>query len=422
MNIGVENMNAEILSVGTEILLGDIINSNAQYISKELANLGINVYYQTVVGDNPERLKDAYKLALSRADFVITTGGLGPTKDDLTKEIAAEYFNKKLVLNEEALHELKEYFKKINREITENNIKQAYFPEGAIILKNNNGTAPGCIIEENGKIAALLPGPPKEMAPMFHESVIPYLKKYQEYTLVSKVLRITGIGESKVDSLVGHIFDRQQNPTVAPYAKDNEAILRITARVKDEEDAESLIKPVEDELRSIIKDINIYAVGETTIEDVVGKLLIDNKLTIATAESCTGGLLAGSLINFPGISEVFLEGAVTYSNEAKMKRLSVKESTLETFGAVSSECAAEMAKGIAVAAGTNIGISTTGIAGPGGGTKEKPVGLVFVGLYLNGTVKTKELNLIGDRQKVRSRAVAQTLDWLRREIIGYIKK
>lgn len=422
MNIGVENMNAEILSVGTEILLGDIINSNAQYISRELANLGINVYYQTVVGDNPERLKDAYKLALSRADFVITTGGLGPTKDDLTKEIAAEYFNKKLVLNEEALYELKDYFKKIDREITENNIKQAYFPEGAIILKNNNGTAPGCIIEENGKIAALLPGPPKEMAPMFNESVIPYLKKYQEYTLVSKVLRIMGIGESKVDSLVGHILDRQQNPTVAPYAKDNEAILRITARVKNEDEAEKLIKPVEDEIRSIIKDINIYAVGETTIEDVVGKLLIDNKLTIATAESCTGGLLAGSLINFPGISEVFLEGAVTYSNEAKMKRLSVNPNTLEVFGAVSSECAAEMAKGIAVAAGTNIGVSTTGIAGPGGGTKEKPVGLVYVGLYLDGTVKTKELNLIGDRQKVRSRAVAQTLDWLRREIIGYINK
>lgn len=413
-------MNAEILSVGTEILLGDILNSNAQYISRELANLGINVYYQTVVGDNPERLKKAYSLALERADFVITTGGLGPTKDDLTKEIAAEYFNKNLILDQESLQEIEEYFRKINREISDNNRKQAYFPEGAVILKNNNGTAPGCIIEENGKIVAMLPGPPKEMVPMLHESVIPYLKKYQEYTLVSKVLRITGIGESKVDSLIGHILDRQQNPTVAPYAKDNEAILRITARVKEGEDASALIKSVEDEIRDIIKDINIYAVGETTIEDVVGELLTSNKLTIATAESCTGGLLAGSLINYPGISEVYLEGAVTYSNEAKMKRLGVKESTLEAFGAVSKECAAEMAEGIAKAAGTNIGVSTTGIAGPGGGTKEKPVGLVYVGLYLNGVVKTKQLNLTGYRQKVRNRAVAETLDWIRREIIQYL--
>lgn len=415
-------MNAEIISVGTEILLGDIINSNAQYISKQLADLGINVYYQTVVGDNPERLKKAYNLALGRADFVITTGGLGPTKDDLTKEIAAEYFNKKLILDEKSLHEMEEYFIKTNRQITENNRKQAYFPEGCIILKNNNGTAPGCIIEEKGKIVTLLPGPPKEMKPMFIESVLPYLKKYQEYTFVSKVLRITGLGESKVDSLVGHILDRQKNPTVAPYAKDNETILRITARAENETEAEKLIEPVEAELRGIIKDINIYAVGETTIEDVVGKLLIDNKLTIATAESCTGGLLAGNLINFPGISEVFLEGAVTYSNEAKMKRLAVKKSTLDAFGAVSKECAAEMAEGIAKAAGTNIGVSTTGIAGPGGGTKEKPVGLVYTGIYLNGTVKTKQLNLTGNRQKVRDRAVAQTLDWLRREIIEYINK
>lgn len=414
-------MRAEILSVGTEILLGDILNTNAQYISRELANLGVNVFYQTVVGDNPDRLKNAYDLALSRADFVITTGGLGPTKDDLTKEIAAEYFQKKLILDQNSLDEIKKFFKKINREISDNNIKQAYFPEGAIILENHNGTAPGCIIEENSKIAVLLPGPPKEMVPMFRESVIPYLKKHQEYTLVSKVLRITGLGESKVDSLVGHILERQENPTVAPYAKDNEAILRITARGKNEEEATELIGPVEREIRDIVKDINIYATGETTLEEVVGKLLTENKFTIATAESCTGGLLAGKLINYPSISEVYLEGAVTYSNGAKIRRLGVNKSTLEKFGAVSEQCAAEMAEGIAKAAGTKIGISTTGIAGPGGGTEEKPVGLVYVGLYFNGEVKTKKLSLSGNRQKVRDRAVAITIDWLRREIIQELK-
>ncbi len=411
-------MKAEILSVGTELLLGDILNTNVQYIAKELAVLGIDVYYQTVVGDNNERLKGAYKLALERADIVITTGGLGPTKDDLTKEIATQFFNKKLVLHEKSLEEINKFFMAINRPISENNKKQAYFPEGCIILKNNNGTAPGCIIEDNNKIAILLPGPPKEMIPMFNEEVTPYLKKYTKCTLVSKVLRITGIGESNVDSLVGHIIDREKNPTVAPYAKDNEVILRLTAKAEKEEEAYNLIKPVEEEIRSILGDINIYAVGEKTIEDVVSEMLIKKLMSIATAESCTGGLLSGRLINYPGISKVFLEGAVTYSNEAKVKRLGVKEETLRNYGAVSRECAAEMAEGIARAAGTNIGISTTGIAGPDGGTAEKPVGLVYVGIYINGKVKTLKLNLTGNRQKVRDRAVAIVLDSLRRELLS----
>lgn len=415
-------MRAEILSVGTELLLGDILNTNAQYISRELANLGINVYYQTVVGDNPERLKNAYNFALSRADIVITTGGLGPTKDDLTKEIAAEYFNKKLILDNNSLEEILTFFKKINREVSENNRKQAYFPEGCIILKNNNGTAPGCIIEENNKIAILLPGPPKEMVPMLNEGVIPYLKKFQDGTLVSKVLRITGIGESSVDNLIGYIIDRQTNPTVAPYAKDNEVTLRLTAKANSEAEAYKLIVPVEKEIRDKLGDINIYGVENESVEEIVAKSLIENKLTIATAESCTGGLLAGKLINYPGISSVFLEGAVTYSNTAKINRLKVKEDTLNKFGAVSSECAAEMAEGIAKAAGTNVGVSTTGIAGPGGGTDEKPVGLVYAGIYINGVVKTKQLNLVGNRQKVRDRAVASALDWLRRELIGYLNK
>lgn len=260
------------------------------------------------------------------------------------------------------------------------------------------------------------------MVPMLNEGVIPYLKKFQDGTLVSKVLRITGIGESSVDNLIGYIIDRQTNPTVAPYAKDNEVTLRLTAKANSEEEAYKLIVPVEKEIRDKLGDINVYGVENESVEEIVAKLLIENKLTIATAESCTGGLLAGKLINYPGISSVFLEGAVTYSNTAKINRLKVKEDTLNKFGAVSSECAAEMAEGIAKAAGTNVGVSTTGIAGPGGGTDEKPVGLVYAGIYINGVVKTKELNLVGNRQKVRDRAVASTLDWLRRELIAYLSK
>lgn len=415
-------MRAEILSVGTELLLGDILNTNAQYIARELANIGVNVFYQTVVGDNPERLKNAYNIAVNRSDIVITTGGLGPTKDDLTKEIAAEYFNKKLILDEKSLEEMMDFFKKINRVPTENNKKQAYFPEGCIIIENHNGTAPGCIIEDGGKIAALLPGPPKEMKPMFQESIIPYLKKFQDGTLVSKVLRVSGIGESSVDKEIGHIIDRQKNPTVAPYAKDNEVHLRVTAKGKNEEEARKLIIPVEKEIREVLGDINVYGVDEESIEEVIAKMLIENNLTIGTAESCTGGLVAGKLIDYPGISKVFLEGAVTYSNEAKMKRLGVKESTLNKFGAVSDECAAEMAQGIARTAGTSIGISTTGIAGPGGGSEEKPVGLVYVGIYMFGKVITRKLNFAGSRQKVRDRATFTILDLLRRELVKYLEK
>lgn len=409
-------MKAEILAVGTEILLGDIVNTNSHYISKRLADLGISVYYQTVAGDNEERLYNAYKLAFERADIVIATGGLGPTNDDLTKEIGAKYFGKELVLHEESLDYIKNFFEKLNRPMSSGNRKQALFPEGAIILPNPNGTAPGCIIEENNKILVMMPGPPKEMVPMFENSVAPYLQKFSEGVLVSKVLRVVGLGESAMAEKVLDILNNSTNPTVAPYAKDNEAILRITAKGRTEEEAEQLIIPIEKEIRERI-GTDIYAEGETTLEAVVGEMLVNSKLTIATAESCTGGLLAGTLINYPGISSVFMEGAVTYSNEAKIKRLGVKEETLNKYGAVSEETAREMAEGISKASGTDIGISVTGIAGPGGGTEEKPVGLVYVGLYIKGEVKVKKLNMFGDRQKIRNRTVVSALDWLRRELL-----
>lgn len=408
-------MKVEILCVGTELLLGDILNTNAQFLAKEFANMGFSMYHQTVVGDNVDRLKKEFELAINRADVVITTGGLGPTKDDLTKETAAEYFNKKLVFDKESYDKIVKYFNKLGREISENNKKQAYLPEGCTILKNDYGTAPGCIIDENGKIVILLPGPPREAAPMFKNYVVPYLKKYQKEVLVSKVLRVTGIGEGNAAEMLKDLIDNQTNPTIAPYAKENEVTFRITAKAESEKEALRFIEPMEKAVRQRLGD-NVYGEGETSLEDVVGAMLIQKKLTIATAESCTGGLLAGRFINYPGISEVFMDGAVTYSNNAKMHRLGVKKETLDKYGAVSSETAAEMAQGIAKTSGTDIGVSTTGIAGPGGGTKEKPVGLVYAGLYIRGKIKTKKFNIPGDRQRVRNRVVNNVIDWIRREI------
>ncbi len=409
-------MRAEILAVGTELLLGNIVNTNAQYIAKRLADLGIEVYHQAVIGDNPKRLMDAYTAAFKRADLVITTGGLGPTKDDLTKEVAFDYFGKEAVLHKDILDNIEEYFKKINRNMVESNKKQAYFPMDVLILKNNHGTAPGCIIEEGNKTLIVLPGPPREMKHMFEDYVIPYLMKYQDGILVSRVLRIIGIGESAAAEMIEDIIDKGKNPTIATYAKESEVTIRITAKANTEEEAEKLIVPVEEEIRKRL-GIAVYGEGETQIEEVVGKILVDNKLTISTAESCTGGLLAGKIINYPGISTVFKEGVITYSNESKIKRLKVKKEILDKFGAVSSQVAAEMAEGIAKASGTDIGISTTGIAGPEGGSDEKPVGLVYIGLYIKGEVKTKELHLAGDRQKVRNTAVIRAIEWLRRELL-----
>lgn len=409
-------MIAEILCVGTELLLGDIVNTNAQYLARRLSELGIFVYHQSVIGDNPERLKEAYKLAFTRSDLVITTGGLGPTKDDLTKEVAFEYFGKESVLHKESLKIIEGYFSKLGKPMSESNKKQAYFPKDAIILPNNNGTAPGCIIDEEEKILITLPGPPKEMKPMFEESVVSYLSKYQDGILASKVLRVIGVGESEAADMLSDIIDNQTNPTVAPYAKDGEVTFRITAKAHSEEEAHELIEPIEEKVRKILGD-RVYGEGETSLEEVLAEMLVKNNLTIATAESCTGGMIASNLINYSGISSSFLEGAVTYSNDAKMRRLGVNKSTLENYGAVSSETAEEMVSGITKTSGADIGISTTGIAGPNGGTEEKPVGLVYVGLSIKGEIIIEKLNLSGSRQKIRGRATKMALDLLRRELL-----
>lgn len=413
-------MKAEIISVGTELLLGDIVNTNAQFLSKELALLGIDVYHQQVVGDNEERLLKAFQLAFEGCDLVITTGGLGPTQDDLTKEIAAKIFNRNLKVDEESLKTIEDYFKKQGKELKGNNKKQAFFPEGSIIMPNSCGTAPGAILEEKEKVLIILPGPPREMESMFNEYVIPYLEKKTKEVIRSKTLRVFGIGESFMAEKVGHLIENGKNPTVAPYAKDVDVTLRITAKGHNEEECLKLIKPVEDEIKDILKE-EVYGEGEITLEHKVAEMLCNNDLTISTAESCTGGMVAEKLISYPGISKVFLEGAVTYSNEAKIKRLGVKEETLSKYGAVSEETAKEMAEGICKASGSKVSIVTTGIAGPGGGSESKPVGLVYIGVCLNGELEVKKFMFQGDRDKVRTRATMNGLNMLRLLLIkrGY---
>ena len=413
-------MKAEIITVGTEILLGDILNTNCRYLSRELAAMGIEMYYQITVGDNEERLLKTLDESLNRSDIVICTGGLGPTEDDITKEVCAKYFGYELGLHKPSLDAMIERFKYMNRVPTKNNEKQAYFPKEAYILKNDNGTAPGCIMEKEGKMIVVLPGPPKEMESMFENYVKPYLSKLTDDVIESEVLRIIGVGESKVENDILDIIDSQTNPTIATYAKGYECTLRITAKAKSVEEAKELIKPMSDEMKRRFGQ-SLYATGETSIEEVVAKMLVENNLKIAVAESCTGGMVSASLINYPGISSVFMEGCVTYSNEAKMKSLGVKKETLDVYGAVSDKCAKEMASGVAARYNTNVGIATTGIAGPGGGTDEKPVGLVYFGIYINGKVITKKYVFNGDRQGIRERATRTILNDLRLELLNMEK-
>ena len=410
-------MKAEIITVGTEILLGDILNTNCRYLSRELAAMGIEMYYQITVGDNEARLLSTLEESLNRSDIVICTGGLGPTEDDITKEVCAKYFGYDLVLHKPSLDAMMERFKRMNRIPTKNNEKQAYFPKEAYILKNDNGTAPGCIMEKNGTMIVVLPGPPREMEPMFENYVKPYLSKFTDEVIESEVLRIIGVGESKVENDILDIIDTQTNPTIATYAKGYECTLRITAKAKTVEEARALIKPMSDEMKRRFGQ-SLYATGETSIEEVVANYLVDNDLKIAVAESCTGGLVSASLIHYPGISSVFMEGCVTYSNEAKMKSLGVKQETLDVYGAVSSQCAEEMAAGVAKRYNTNIGIATTGIAGPDGGTDEKPVGLVYFGIYINGKVISKKYIFNGNRQGIRVRAANTILNDLRLELLN----
>ena len=409
-------MKAEIISVGTEILLGDIVNTNATYLAKELALLGIDVYYQSSVGDNEARLVSAFEEGLKRSDIIITTGGLGPTNDDITKEVACKVFNQKMELDEISLEKIETFFNKLGVEMTENNKKQAYFPKNAVILKNKNGTAPGAILKKDKKYIIILPGPPKEMELMFENEVKPYLKDMSNEILVSKTLKLFGIGESLLETKIIDIINEQNNPTIAPYVSNMELRLRVTAKSDNEENANNMIEPVIKKIKDRVGKF-IYALDNISIETVVSKMLIEKNLTISTAESCTGGLVSATLINYPGISSVFMEGCVTYSNESKINRLGVSPDTLEVYGAVSEETAREMAEGIAKNFNTNVAISTTGIAGPEGGTSEKPVGLVYIGIYINGETTVNKYILHGNREEIRIRATKNAINDLRLRLL-----
>lgn len=407
-------MIAEIISVGTEILLGNIVNTNAAYLAKKCALVGLDMYHQTAVGDNKERLRDAIKEALDRSDVVILTGGLGPTDDDLTKEVTAKLFDLPLYEDSHTKERIKDYFEKIHAStITTNNWKQAMVPEGAIVVDNHNGTAPGIIIEKDNKTAILMPGPPGELYPMMERDIMPYLEEKQPEKFYSKMVKVLSVGESRAETVIKDLIEKQTNPTIAPYAKIGEVHLRITAKAGTKDEAEELINPIIKELYNRFGD-NIYTTKEkVTLEDVVVDMLKERNLKVTFAESCTAGLLAGRLVNVPGASEVFEEGFVTYSNEAKTRMIGVSSDTLKAHGAVSSETAAEMVRGASKAAGAEAAVSITGIAGPDGGTKEKPVGLVYIGVKVCDRVETREYHFTGNREKNREYAVVRGLTFLR---------
>lgn len=410
-------MVVELISVGTEILLGNIVNTNAAYLSRKCADLGLLCYYQSVVGDNEQRLFDAITLALSRADMVILSGGLGPTPDDLTKEVAAKVFKQSLYLHEESKENILAYFEKRKKKISENNWKQAMIPEGAIVLKNDNGTAPGVIMEKDEKKMILLPGPPNELIPMFENSVVPYLCSLSQEMLVSKVIKVYGIGEGIVAEQIADMIDAQKNPTIATYAKTGEVHLRITALCNSQKEGESLIAPMEEELYRRFGNAIYTDKEEESLEEVLVSLLKKRGMTITLAESCTGGLLASTIIGISGASEVFREGFITYANEAKVTYADVSEKTLDTYGAVSPNVAMEMAEGVAKKTGADVSVSITGIAGPTGETKEKPVGLIYIGCYVNGKVTYQECHFAGNRMKIRESSVKAALFLARQYIL-----
>ncbi len=415
-------MNAEIICVGTELLLGNIVNTNAAFISERLSAIGIDCYRQCVVGDNMKRLTEQLAESSSRCDIIILSGGLGPTEDDMTKEGVAEFCKLPLVEDKASRKAIEEYFEKKGKKPTENNWKQAMIPKGARAVENPNGTAPGIIVETKSCKYILLPGPPGELEPMFENSIIPYLKGLCDRILFSRTVKIVGIGESSVETQIKDMIDAQTNPTIATYAKTGEVHIRVTASASDEKEAKKLVKPVVKELKERFAN-NIYTTEEeVTLERSVIDLLLSNKMTISTVESCTGGLLSGRIVGESGASDVFKCGLTTYSNKSKRKLVGVKKGTLDKYGAVSRQVAAEMVKGGASLTKSDVCVSVTGIAGPTGGTEDKPVGLVYIGCNVKGKVTVKEFHFSGNRNKIRSLSVTNALILARECILEYISK
>ncbi len=407
-------MIAEIVAVGTELLMGQVLNTDAQYIARRLSELGVTLHRQIVVGDNPARIREAIHDAVGRADVVITTGGLGPTADDITKETCAEALGLPMERRPEAEAQVRAWFARNNRTMTENNLRQADFAKGAIILENHNGTAPACIVEKDGKAVINLPGPPRELIPLFVEHVAPYLARRSGAVIVSRYLRVFGMGESTVESRLHDLMENCQNPTVAPYCSTGEVQLRLTVRAAREDEAAPLLDPLEKEIRARLGGV-IYAATdnpEYSMEQALVEALCAAQKTLVTAESCTGGMIASKIVNVPGASDALLEGCVTYSNAAKMRTLGVKAETLEKYDAVSRETALEMADGARRRADADYAVSVTGLAGPGGGTPEKPVGTVWLGLATREGADAKELRLTGNRERIRTLAALHAMHWV----------
>ena len=412
-----KSYDTEIISVGTELLLGHVTNTDARDISEMLSKIGINVKYHTVVGDNPERLRQCVETAKSRADIIITTGGLGPTCDDLTKQILAEAFGLRLAENKAEREGLYDYIR-YGKKFTDNNFTQAMLPEGCTVFHNNCGTAPGCGFEKDGKIVVMIPGPPKECNAMFRESALPYLHKLSEELIVSHSVRIFGLGESSVDDIFAEEMNRMTNPTMAPYAKECDCLLQITAKAKSVDEAEKMIAPVMEHVMQRLGDV-VYGVDVECIEESVIKLLREKNMTFSAAESCTGGELAKRFTDMPGASAFFKGGVVTYTNEAKAKLLGIDPALIEEKGAVSYEVAKAMAENVRALLGTDIGVGVTGLAGPDGdGVHE--VGTVFVSLAVEGETFVKELHMgaMRTRSFIRRMAGNHIYDMMRRWLSG----
>lgn len=407
-------MKAEIISIGTELLLGHIVNTNASFLSQKLAEAGIDVYRQATVGDNVERLCNSIKTSLRRSDMVIMSGGLGPTIDDVTIEAISILTGRPLVLNKAILKDLKHYFKLKKVRCPKESIRQAYIPKGVRWIRNSVGTAPGLIIECDGKTIICLPGPPRELEPMFTVDIIPYIKKIAEsaWSIRSRSIKIVGLAESQVNAAVRDLLELKPPTTVGIYASLGVVQLKIMAKAKDEKSAALAINRIERKIRLRLKE-HIFGCDDQTLEGAVGRLLLKKKVTIATAESCTGGLISNRLTNVSGSSGYFMMGTVTYSNASKAATLDVPKSLIDKYGAISSQVALKMAKGIKRLASSNIGLSTTGIAGPGGGTKTKPVGLVYIAFVTGKKALVREFRFRGTREEIKFQASQAALDIIR---------
>lgn len=413
-------MIVEIVTTGSELLLGQIVNTNAAYMSSRLNDLGFDVLYQTTVGDNHDRMKAVLEHALSRADIVITSGGLGPTQGDITKEVSAEIFGRKMKLHEESKRRMDERFAQRHVVWTENNLRQVTLPEGAEVFLNYNGIASGVVLENNGKYLINLPGPPSEMKDMFERSLRPFLKRKFgfKHVIVSKILNTMGLGESLLETEIKDLILAQSNPTLALLIRPAGVIIRITAKADTRQQAEALIADMENKIRQRV-DKYIYAVNDEKLEEVVAKLLKDNCLKVACAESCTGGMLAQRLTSVPG-SSAYMDGSiVTYSNDIKTSFLSVDENLLKTKGAVCAEVAGQMAEGVMQTMGAHLGIGITGIAGPSGGSETKPVGLVYIAVAGKYGTQVTENYFSGERDKIRYSATQQALSMLRHYIMDH---